>query len=283
MRGNRKTSKWIIGLLIILILIVLVGIVPYAINKLLYLPIMTNGTTDSDWLSFWGSFLGGIIGGIGTLIGVLLTLNKGSKDKEEDKKKEIEERKPRLIPIKKQFYLVYTNSRIIVLNNSEEIFENYSTSMHPEIRIVNASKESAIDIELEWIKPDEESIIKCESLNVEEKYIFNNFSGKYELSNRLINEFEFISSLGEESMSVHTYLMIYIEKISEYLLKYCIDNGRKIFIKHDLPMGELILRCKNVYGEEAKNSYKISMSLFSTGTDCKNLMGILTFIKDENK
>jgi len=66
--------------------------------------------------------------------------------------------------------------------------------------------------------------------------------------------------------------MIYIEKLSEKFLNYLVKINEKILIKNDLPMGEVILTYKNVYGEEASNRYKNNMSLFSIGMSLENIM-----------
>lgn len=251
-----KANKKVIFGIFIFLIITVVGI-PIMINKLLYIPIATHSTLDSDWLSFWGSFLGGIIGGIGTLLGVLLTLDKGNKDKKAEKIKEIEERKPRLIPIKKQFYLDYKNKRSILLNKYEEVYENHLTSMIPEVRIVNASKESAIEIVMEWITPKKESIDNCEYLNSEEKELIKELLSKFILKDKATKDIEFIASLGQEISSIHIKLMFYMEKVSDILIKYFVDNNGVLCVVQDVPMGELILECKNVYGETAANRYKI--------------------------
>lgn len=83
-----------------IILTIIIGVVfitigiPYIINKLLYINIVTHDSNDGDWLGFWGSFLGGIFGGLATLITILCTIKSISMNS-----------KPIIKPIKKYFYV----------------------------------------------------------------------------------------------------------------------------------------------------------------------------------
>lgn len=146
----------------VLILVMIVVIVPYIINGLLYLPIETNGTTDSDWLSFWGSFLGAIIGGIAGLLGVILTIKKIENDRRNDESAKF----PCLIPIE-QVIVLFQHKNI-----DQGTYISYDENMNIHevrdiigrraghsyeyafINIINVGEEHAISVKSTWKSND---------------------------------------------------------------------------------------------------------------------------------
>lgn len=143
----------------LILLIIVIALIPSFINILLYIPIPTHATNDSDWLSFWGSFLGGVFGGLATFIGVLLTIFKMKKDKlvSDDKNK------PKLLPINKNLVAYEketisdnTNNSFSLYNEHREYKDYYGEDIF--LDIINLGKEHAFNILLEFTLPTLEEI-----------------------------------------------------------------------------------------------------------------------------
>lgn len=145
---NHKIIVSIIGIVFITI------VIPYIINRSLYINIVTHDSNDGDWLGFWGSFLGGIFGGLATLITILFTI-----------KSIYMNSKPVIKPIKKYFY-VYTREhqsgititdkslyKMVEYNykNKEIDFNQLDISMIEEVFILLKSKSEIWKSEIQKI------------------------------------------------------------------------------------------------------------------------------------
>lgn len=213
---------------------IIIGI-PYIINKLLYLPIKTNGTTDADWLSFWGGFLGGIIG----LLGVVLTIRKMDKDRkiEEDKKK------PYLIPLEKVFVVYEAENP-----EKQMLYANYETNAYEEkwkdyfddiinykcnesifIEIINVAEESAISVKSIWKDTNDNEEGDKRSVQV----ITRNNKGKTELP--LILRYEI-----EKIIYNNVNKILYNELEDSFNIGQLIINSRR-------PIGTSIIKKYNVF------------------------------------
>lgn len=277
---QRFCQKQILLIIILFILFCCI-VIPVCLNWLLFFNIKTHNSNDGDWLGFWGSFLGGIIGGFATLIGVILTIKKSDMDRQREDEKIKEERKPRLIPIKKSFNIIREFEKVYIFNKLDVLRKEYIISDILELKVVNASKESAIDISMEWIQCDNEFIKKYSSFNEEEISIYNDILDKYKLTKSAIKEEEFIRGLDEILISVHANLNIFIEQvIKEFIHNYKEVNSGKIYFKYDIPLGILIFKSKNVYGENVNknNKYLVSLSIIDVcTTKIEEYMGTLDF------
>lgn len=133
-----KHKKLCIGIVIL----VCIGI-PAFINIVMSLNLIPSiDTGNAEWLGFWGSFLGGIVGGIATLIGIVYTMKTFFYDK-----------KPVLIPLKKEFYIYINNEKKVELA-SNLIIESEEVSIKPiEFDIINVGRGAALDVEIRWMPP----------------------------------------------------------------------------------------------------------------------------------
>ena len=248
-----------------ILLIIVIVLIPSLINILLYIPIPTHETNDSDWLSFWGSFLGGIFGGLATLMGVLLTIFKMNKDKLITD----EENKPKVLPVNKNL-VVYEKGNIrdniknsfSLYNEHKEYTDYYGEDIF--LDIINLGKEHAFNILLEFIPPTLEEI---------KAYLDNNDVDTKDLSNfeeiiKLVNieciklsqrwKLQLIKSLdslqGKIRLSDQLCLLI-----REYI-KILMKNKSKLHYCKGIPLGILKLDYSNIMEKLYYKEYGLYMN-----------------------
>lgn len=263
---NKKVSwfeKYKNGLLIFgtisAVLVICIGL-PSLINWMLYWDIKTSNSTDGEWLSFWGSFLGGIFGGIATLGGILITREMAKKDNEELKNSIKKEREPKIIPIKKSSYL-YKKYETPHIFNSIQMPNNiprYSENI--DVKFVNASKEVAIEIEMLWEKPEYKNSGEC--FTEDDVKVCKAFSTKFGEIEYIKVEKEYIGTLEEVEISLNSYTEIYIRELASELIDNFRENKPKgIYIRKNIPLGTIYIKCKNAYDENSNSVYKMNMSI----------------------
>lgn len=259
----KKKSRNII--MICLGIVFISVIIPIIINYLMYLPIQTNNSTDSDWLSFWGSFLGGIIGGIGGLLGVKLTLNKMEKDKKDEEAK----KRPHLIPLEKVF-VIYdpkdSEKQMLYADCGQYIYEKdwgrhfqnileYKTNESIYIDIINVAEESAISVKSVWKDCSKKE--EHDKRNVQ--VIGRDNSGKIKLP--------FIFRNKIEKIIRENYDKILINKLED-----------------TFNIGQLSIKCKNSKGENLKREYdvfvEISTKIIYYATYDRGIFFINIFFKE---
>lgn len=261
MKKSRNTIMIFLGIIFVIL------IVPIIINALMYLPIQTNNSTDSDWLSFWGSFLGGIIGGIGGLLGVKLTLNKMEKDQKNEEAK----KRPHLIPLEKVFIIydpkdsekqmLYADcGQSIYGEDWEKDFQDileYKTHESIYIDIINVAEEAAISVKSVW----EDCSKKEEQDKRSVQVIGRDNNGRIKLPFVLQNK---------------------IEKIIR-------DNHDKILINEledTFKIGQLSIKCKNPKGEDIERKYdvfvEISTKIIYYALYDRGIFFINIFFKEKN-
>lgn len=248
---RHKTFCVCIGLLIC------VGI-PSVINIIMSFNIIPSiGTENAEWLGFWGSFLGGIIGGLATLIGVLLTLKKMEKEENEKKRGEA----PFLIPLRKDLTIYIDNKdkmhyfhNKFIKNNADELFKEYELI---NINLINSGKNCALSIGGSWRAPEgeilQDYLSKHNIKNNFPKY-FKSLNNKvYKCSNLNIQIIMPSESYLDECGIMSSEFTTYIAKLVECLVSERVSNNSTISFRN-IPLGELVLDCDDVYG--IKKIYK---------------------------
>lgn len=266
MKVKNKKISWferhkIITMFIVIILILIICIgVPLLINHMLYWDIRTHNSTDGEWLSFWGSFLGGIFGGLATLGAILISREMAKKDNEELKNSIAKERQPKIIPIKKSVYLYKICGNTNIFNNIQTPgkIPRYSESI--DVKFVNVGKEASIQIEVFWKKP--QNIVKTEYLTNDDVEVCNNFIKKFDINDDIKVEKEYISSFQEAEIGLNSYTEMYIRKLSSELIDNFRKNNEKgIYIRKNIKVGRIDIKCKNVYDESYNTSYDMEISI----------------------
>ena len=176
--NNIKKNKRIyikIGLVIIGFILV-IGLI---VNLLLYMPIPTHSTTDSDWLSFWGSCFGGVIGGIMTLGGGLLSNNLLKKQFKEDKK-------PMLIPLNVIANIDTKDIEFYLYNVGFGVALNIEVSTRIFLEVDTGNKELNIKINephkyrqgLYGVKKNSIQFLICNSQDKSNKVLLNDITSR---------------------------------------------------------------------------------------------------------
>lgn len=257
----KKHEKILLIFGTVIAVLVICIVLPSLINRMLYWDIKTNNSTDGEWLSFWGSFLGGIFGGLATLGGILITREMAKKDNEELKNSILKEREPKIIPIKKSIYLykTYENPHIFNSIQTPNDIPRYCENIN--VKFVNVGKEAAIQIEMLWDTPKNISSGDC--FTDEDVKVCKAFLTKFGENGNIKIEKEYIVSLEEIEMSLNSYTEIYIKNLVGEL----IDNFRKnnkdgIYIRKNIPVGTIYIKCKNIYDEISNSAYYMEISIF---------------------
>lgn len=244
---SKQRSIMIVGTIALFILI----LIPYFIKKTI---LHNNSSTSSSindgaWLSFWGSYLGGIFGGIATLIGITYTIKGFTDDK-----------KPIIIPLKKQFYVyIDSESKNVKLLSNET---NQEEKIH--INIYNVGRENALNVNLKWIPPiniyingelDNENMIVVPSpLDIT-------------MMSRKSDHFQVImctkSDENNEKIDLYVSLQFLIKEIYKRLLK---DKTSIMGIPSlsKTSIGIIEVNFDDIYGHSETHKYKINIdsSLF---------------------
>lgn len=236
---NKSRGKIKLLWLSLLAIIVLI-VVPIVINRLLYLPIETNNTTDGDWLGFWGSYIGSIIGCIATLIGIIYTMKTFFYDKN-----------PILIPLKKEFYIYINNEREVELSPSFRMENEVISSKPFEFDVINVGRGAALDVKIIWIPPKQ---IKTgyeerdKFIDDNNKSILNRFTNKKE-------EFQVIRS--DDGANIEKIdIFIGLENLIKLIIKSHVSDdivilGALNFV-FDVSLGYMEITYNDIYYTDTK-------------------------------
>lgn len=281
----KANKKVILGMFIFLIITV-VGI-PIMINKLLYMPIATHSTIDSDWLSFWGSFLGGIIGGVGTLVGVLLTLNKMDEERKDDKRKERAKVIPlnSLIKAEKGFHDEFTSGEKRSVENDNYTIVSAKTnkvSYDSEgvylpwgiISFCNVGLENALDIKIKWSKPKKDEL----DLKFQSCLKSNSSSTNNEDFNNYIQCITCSQDNNEKWIYMEDEMKNWIDKVVQCFEALKIQDPKKVWLN----FGNLSITYKNVYGNTFDDVYNIKSKMYTGGAGLYHLNIFFEEIKKRN-
>lgn len=144
--------------IVIIVGLVVIAIVPFFLDKILYnLHWYNSHLTSSEWSSFNGSYIGSIlgatIGGIVTLVGIRMTINsttqQANKDREFQREQANEDRRVSLAP-----YLKYTmyEKTLLEKRHEVEIFycidRDYNTYINATIELKNIGMGSLLNLKV---------------------------------------------------------------------------------------------------------------------------------------
>lgn len=258
---KKYIKKYQFGIIVGVAFITITLIIPYVINKVMYLPIKTNSTSDSDWLAFWGSFLGGVFGGFLTLTGVRYTI----KENEKEKEKENEKNKPFIVPLKNTI-LVYRdviNETCYLSNQGKD--ENFFIYEQIYFKLINLGKEHAFNLSLGWNPPETHQIENF----LQQKHIDNRFKKGFNLicnsrPEKRDDEIQIIKSCDNQDVQ-ETYLFVGWESLIKNLIE-CIaltnkgNKNDKTYV--NMPLGKLELKYENIYGNDVNKIYSIYGQVF---------------------
>ena len=246
--------KWIKENKIILIIIGVSMVTAIIVNIILsYNWIPSVGTDSGQWLGFWGSFLGGIIGGIATLLGVKSTIKQMEKENKD-------KNKPVIIPYKVNYSINIKCGKHIIRNYipkiDEKVLKDYKdqnkNSAH--IFLMNISIHNAINVKVNWYKPEIEEINKY---IVKDSKEIESIIKRFEELKSSYSSFE-IPLIRSIEFNGFYEIFLY-EEISQciYLLLEIYESISNKFCK--LPVGIFEIISYDIYGQKFIDKFNICM------------------------